>query len=361
LLFVSAIRSLVRFVIPTGRATNAPPVGVRIGSSAQRQRLTGLDLVRGLCALGVMFYHYSHAAGWGGMDAFGTFGVYVFFSLSGFALYYVYGHRQISEQFLKDFFISRILRITPLFFAVAVYRSWGAEMTAYSLVRLVVHGTPLIGIADVAAFSPLVVGGWSIVIEWSFYLLFPVLLLFRSTKADAVAESRRFYYTDTLTFLCYFVGGMFGAHIFVNRPDIMVLAKKIPFPLIVSLILLTVIFAWPEVLNYPSRRQFLSGGNAMLLTLIACALVFLAALQNPTGHLARVSTFLGDTSFAVYLIHTYVYRWVGNILPEVSLPLRIALSAIVTIILAKLIHRYFESPIRDFRKLRGARVLADHA
>lgn len=343
-----------------------------------RERLVGLDLIRGLCAIGVMVYHYSYLAEWGSLDGLGTFGVYIFFALSGYALYYVYGERQINEHFLRDFYIARILRIFPLFFAVAVYRSWGMELNPYNIVRLVVHGTPLVGIADVSGFRHLVVGGWSIMIEWSFYLLFPLLLLFRSTKAlallfaatlvlnlfyvlgayyppETIREGRHFDSTDILTFLCYFVGGMLAAHLSLQRPE---LVRRLvpPAPLLCGLGLMVIIFAWPEVLHFPSRKQFLSGGNAMLLTLLSCALVFLAALQNPTGWLKALSTFLGDISFALYLIHVYVWNAVGKTLPMLELPARFAISCASSILLSAVIFHFYEAPFRNLRKWRSVKA-----
>lgn len=134
-------------------------------STTAVDRLHGLDLVRGICALSVMIYHYCHLAKLGDPYAVGTFGVYIFFVLSGFALYYVYGQRTVDERFLKDFLVSRYLRIMPLFLAVAVYRLWGQPFDYYNFTRLIVHATPLVGIADPASFSKVMEGGWSILIE----------------------------------------------------------------------------------------------------------------------------------------------------------------------------------------------------
>lgn len=346
-----------------------------------KQRLVGLDLIRGLCALSVMIYHYTHIAGWGDLEGMGTYGVYIFFVLSGFALYYVYSDGEISEKFLRNFYISRCLRILPLFIAVALYRSWGADLNAYTAVRLIIHATPLAGVADTPAFSSLVIGGWSILIEWSFYLLFPFLLLFRNFWSlvalfvltllvnylfvlaayypiDGIRPDRAFQAQDTLTFLCYFVGGMLGAHIWTNYLQFNARNFSIPAPLIISLLLMAFIFVLPEIYNFGSRRNFLSGWNSTALILLSCVLVLLASMKEPQGGLRSVAIFLGDISFALYLIHVYVWQAVAGVIGFDNPTLLFVTSGSIAIPLSWLIYRYFEKPIRDIRKTRMGKVRA---
>jgi peptidoglycan/LPS O-acetylase OafA/YrhL len=338
----------------------------------KRDRLLGLDLIRGLCAVAVMIYHYCHLAKWGDPYAMGTFGVYIFFVLSGFALYYVYGQKQVDEQFLRNFFVSRFLRIMPLFVAVAVYRMWGKPLDDYNFVRLLVHATPLIGIADVAAFSKVMVGGWSILIEWSFYLLFPFMMLFRrmgSVVAMFVLAMVINYnyvkaayfppaymragdglpYTDTLTFLCFFVGGMLAAKFFLEAPNIVLRMQKVRRPLFWALGCVALIFALPALYPYEGRIDFLSGADASLLVLLTIALVFLAAMEQPEGRLAKASTFLGDVSFAAYLLHVYVWNFVGKRLDPPDW-LQFTISVPLTLFVSFFVYKYFERPVRDIRK-----------
>lgn len=343
-------------------------------------RLVGLDLVRGLCALAVMVYHYAHFAGWGSFDALGTYGVYIFFVLSGFALHYVYSSREISEKFLRDFFISRCLRIFPLFAVVALLRSMSGPLDDFSLLRLIVNATPLIGFADAAVFSGLVVGGWSIMIEWSFYLLFPLLLLFRPTMAviavfcfslllsnlyiqgayyppDYVNPSRVPWYTHTFTFLAYFVGGMLGAHFFSRYRERLLLVR---WPLAMSLLIMAAIFALPHVVEFGGRKSFLSGASSTALICASSILVLLAAIREPSRILRRAGTFLGDISFGLYLLHPYIWQWTSTF--NLSPPLRFAAAAGASICIAALVFRFFESPMRDIRKWRmWAKPKADTA
>lgn len=145
------------------------------------ERLHGLDLVRGLCAISVMIYHVLTWTKVATIDAMGTFGVYIFFVLSGCSLGYAYGRAPFGDQGLRDFFIARAFRIIPLYGAVVLlnYLQRGSDL---SLVLLNV--TLLFGFTNPGATS-LPTGGWSIGIEAVFYVLFPILMLFRNVYALA--------------------------------------------------------------------------------------------------------------------------------------------------------------------------------
>lgn len=339
------------------------------------RRLHGLDLIRGLCAFGVMTYHYVHFSGLGSLDGLGTYGVYVFFVLSGFAMAYRYTNDKLDEQFVKSFFAARALRIFPLFALVAILRFATGPIDTFSAARLLVNVTPLMGLGDPTAFSSLVVGGWSIMVEWAFYLAFPFVMLVRSVRGMACVfafallvnylHTQAAYYppayvkldrvpsfTESLTFLAYFAGGMLGARVFTSYrlADVSILRGS--FPLIISLALLALIFSWPHVMPFFGRKAFLSGWTALTLILLSALLVYVSAIGTPSRALREVATFTGDISFALYLIHPYVYRWVENLIPGLDNALRISVSAVASIGMAYAIHRYFEKPIMRWGRKR---------
>lgn len=88
------------------------------GSTIQitaKPRLYALDALRGGCAISLMFYHLF---AWNGTNVFqiGTFGVYLFYVLSGFSMWYVYAERPLTPRMLRAFFLARFARIFPLYF-----------------------------------------------------------------------------------------------------------------------------------------------------------------------------------------------------------------------------------------------------
>ena len=52
-----------------------------------------LDLLRGLCAVGIATYHYLGQRGIAHLQSLGTFGVYVFFVLSALTMMLAYAPR----------------------------------------------------------------------------------------------------------------------------------------------------------------------------------------------------------------------------------------------------------------------------
>ncbi|MDE3061373.1 MAG: acyltransferase, partial [Pseudomonadota bacterium] len=149
-------------------------------SNLSRPRLHALDGIRGLCAIAIMLYHILL---WNGVALFqiGTFGVYLFYVLSGFSLWYVYAHRAVTFDLLKTFFTARVARIVPLYLAVCLlivvlrFYTAGASnvFNADFISRFLLNITFLFGVA-LPQKSSIVPGGWSIGVEWVFYLSFPL-------------------------------------------------------------------------------------------------------------------------------------------------------------------------------------------
>ncbi|MEP9318842.1 acyltransferase [Pseudomonas sp. LABIM340] len=149
-------------------------------------RLHGPDVLRGFAALGVVFFHVLYLSGlpqtaitnflFGRLD----FLVRLFFSISAFSICYAYYNRIDSKVQLRSFYINRFFRIAPLFyFALAL-----SIAISYILGR----GLPslydfVLSLSFLFPFVPgkhgsLVGGGWSLGLEWLFYVFFPILICF---------------------------------------------------------------------------------------------------------------------------------------------------------------------------------------
>lgn len=336
----------------------------------KKQVLAGLHLIRGLCALSVMAYHYLHALNAGTFDAIGTYGVYTFFVLSGFALYYVYGEEPVSEKKLRDFYIARIFRIAPLYIAVASYVLIKKLFATEYLYKYLLNITLGFGLGNPGETS-LVVGGWSIGIECVFYLLFPIILLLRSKRSlivllvvslvmNHVLATLSFqngtqdwgFYTQPLTFLCYFVGGILLAktgadHNLVNNVQSFWLA---PFLILCMLMM----FFAPYIAGL-SKEDILYGWESKFMILASLSIVALGGMAKIKGIWRSVSIFLGDISYAVYLIHMPVFGVLRSF--GLSGASAVALACLFTILAAVLIYRYLESPARALQwRFRGAKT-----
>jgi peptidoglycan/LPS O-acetylase OafA/YrhL len=145
------------------------------------ERVLGWDLLRGLCAVAVASYHLLSWQDVATLHAWGSYGVYLFFILSGASLAYTYAPRLQAGTFRFGSFLGvRWMRLAPLYLLLmllvvpwkAQRVGWGLEL----LQQVLLNATFLYGFTDPAT-SALLVGGWSLGIEAIFYLLFPLLLV----------------------------------------------------------------------------------------------------------------------------------------------------------------------------------------
>src|ERR1700680_1591869 len=180
----------------------APPARVVAGSPLTQMRIPGLDGIRALSILLVLFAHL--ADGVSPWSQYGGFGVESFFVLSGFLITWLLCLEEDKRGVisLPSFYARRALRILPPAFLY---------IAAASILGL-------FGLANVARNEPLYCiffirnlmanGGqhlghfWSLAIEEQFYLLWPLgFLLLRSDK-------RRLVFTGLL-----FVAAPFWKHL----------------------------------------------------------------------------------------------------------------------------------------------------
>lgn len=96
---------------------------------SKKQRISGLDSLRGIAALLIVFYHYLTwqkgvgFVGYGSSNFFGIFGVYgvsIFYVLSGMTLSLIYHQRILGRRSVLDFFTKRFFRIFPLLWVVTI-------------------------------------------------------------------------------------------------------------------------------------------------------------------------------------------------------------------------------------------------
>lgn len=150
-----------------------------------------IDALRGYAILGVIAAHTSqYFPGWSGLvrnlvDQ-GARGVELFFLASALTLMISWNSRQDGA---RNFYIRRLFRIAPMFWLglilyVALHglapQYWspnGNDRFSIAATALFVHGW------SPAYFNAVVPGGWSIGVEMSFYLIFPLLAVyFRDQK-----------------------------------------------------------------------------------------------------------------------------------------------------------------------------------
>jgi peptidoglycan/LPS O-acetylase OafA/YrhL len=178
---------------PTGESSYRSPL--------LRREMPGLDALRGVAILSVVFYHgfywalvqsppaHSLAARISGLFVFGWLGVFLFFVLSGFLITGILLDSKSRPHYWRNFYVRRVLRIMPAFVLVLL------------IVKVFFHATWLyvaVCMAYMANLAPMMhIGGfqygplWSLAVEEQFYLVWPWLakLLTRRHLAYVILAS----------------------------------------------------------------------------------------------------------------------------------------------------------------------------
>lgn len=326
-------------------------------------RVYGLDLIRGVCALAVCLYHVFLWTGTADFHTLGTYGVYIFFVVSGASLYIGYAGRNFSKSEIKRFFIRRFFRLAPLYVGVVCFSALLATIlngNLPSIWKFLLNVSLLFGFADPGE-SSVVTGGWSIGIEVVFYFLFPLLLPLVRSRFGLVMLGASFVfqhayvqfsldaandlpeawasYTQPLSFIFYFLAGLCLAKIVRNGQLPHSRWYWLPMAL-----LLAALFTVPSA----SYKSVLIGPAGWALSLIAVLVAVSSAGLRLGAKGMAISELLGSMSYGLYLIHPFVYGFLIQLAPEsASYPLTLALcTAFASGALGLIVDRFYERPIR---------------
>ena len=156
-------------------------MGARQAATPRRSRLGGLEVARGIAATAVVFFHVGelHLPVPSGMGREVVYGlgksVPVFFAISAFSLLYGYSSTLWTKEGMRRFYWRRAFRILPLFYLMLLVYVGRAHTVGQYIPRSEI----LLNVFFLFPFFPgkhesLVWAGWSLGVEWIFYLVFPL-------------------------------------------------------------------------------------------------------------------------------------------------------------------------------------------
>jgi len=335
------------------------------------ERVEALDILRGLMALCVAVYHlgvwtraFEGATPRSAVVVLGVYSVEGFFLISGFCFFHLYAGQRFDWPELRRFHIKRFFRIAPLYYVAmalgAVFAFDQAVGPRVTPTRVLENVTMSFGL--VHPNHAMVLGGWSIGLEYVFYLVFPLLAFIARSRlalyllagalvlwalpynfgvVQAAAEPRKFHaYVQIPNHAFLFVLGALVADL---RSRIKV---RIPaFALLAALIAI----AYGAVLAQPPFLEHLEVmiGMARVKYVVLCSLVVLlfAFTKLPNARMIAPLTWLGELSYSVYLMHPFAWRMVEPFFaPQLSAPARLACGLAATLALAALTWRLVERP-----------------
>lgn len=306
--------------------TTATLIVKRFGVPSKQGRYASIDGLRGYLAIFVFLHHsciwffYLKTGRWQVPPSnlythFGQSSVAFFFMITGFLFFSKLLDSRTRDVDWAKLFLSRILRLTPLYlfvmvllFSIIAYLSdWTLNEPILKVVKDVVKwlGFTVLGAPDINGVenAATIVAGvtWSLKYEWFFYLLLPVIALLVNIRPPfvlivlGVISALCIAVTHAeIIHLVAFLGGMF-ASILVRWEVFCKLFVRRVF----SLIILTCIVI--SVTVYPSAYDTVP---MLLLSiafiLIACGNNLFGVLDNP------VSRTLGEKAYSIYLLHGIV-------------------------------------------------------
>lgn len=352
-------------------------------------KLKFIDFLRGIAVFLVIIIHtanygkfgeIAYSSGFRQLTNLGQYGVQLFFIISAFTLILSYKARDKKEiKHVRNFFIRRYFRIAPIYYLGIVYFLWQNRLgprwwTGFE--KPIEFGNILSNIffanwIDPYWLNSLVPGGWSISVEFSFYLIVPLLMLFIKNFKGAL----------TFTIITYLIGGMV-THYYIENPSISnpilwsaYLDHYFPKQLFV--------FGFGFKLYYAIIKKDWAIGNwnkyllplavfssifwSLGNELIIVALIFsVAMLWTSKLYLSNViSTFfiyLGKISYSSYIIHFITLHWlsyynfmdyldgIGSSSMYVEYLIRLVVVSGITIFLAKYSFEYIEKPFGNLAK-----------
>ena len=340
----------------------------QLESGLNESQLAGLDAMRAIAALAVVFYHFGIPMISGGE------GVLMFFVLSGFLITWLLlrENDEFGSVSLRKFYLRRSLRIFPAFycyaavlFGVLIIRHtrivWPQALAALFYVSnyyQAINGDPNTGFSHT----------WSLSIEEQFYVLWPMtfLLLRRNYRRMSLvlvsAILAVWLYREVLIFVFQVHQG-YIYEAFDTRADHLLIGCLLAVTLRARL--------WPQFWNWISVRSWMAAVVAALLAISSVAewmygpvyrdglsfiinpllaaiwITQLIALRGAT--LWRWTSwpavrYLGRISYSIYLYQQLFVDVPKKLLPHLPVILQLAATVALIVLVASASHFFIERP-----------------
>lgn len=335
-------------------------------SVSQPIHLDALDGLRGVAALVVVISHSANAGllpevfGRG----LGQMGVALFYVLSGFLMGYLYLNRKFTEQEIRNFLVSRVARVLPLYYLVVLLAAGLLIFTGDSLVGfdtweefllnlLLIQGTFLIlwSVPVEVQFYIIFVVIWGLSRRFDLYLIIGFLLLLELSSVVLIyALSLAIPILSIFFWLHFFLCGLFISYLYHSHEEVFArLSRSRPVRAVALLAALLAFAALPELRSMfgipvlPSFADPITAGYPIL--------VFILTLMGawPFSFLAqRTMRWFGRISFGLYLLHMPLIQLVSRFeFFSKAQPLGFIIVVSLAILLAWLARNHVELPAQS--------------
>jgi peptidoglycan/LPS O-acetylase OafA/YrhL len=302
-------------------------------------RFLALDGLRGVAAICVVVFHGLGSYGIQGYLPHAHLAVDFFFMLSGFVISSAYTHRLACGMTFRQFLLVRWIRLFPLY-AVGLLLGLAIFCAKMLLQRMNVPGMHLGKVFFLALWFlpssqelgqgwgtafPLDPPAWSLFFEWLANIAWSTALISvdRWRQAILLFILGAGYFAQSIHF-----GGVRGGN-FYNNLDLGLL--RVAFPFLAGVMLFA---AKPKPTAEPGDLGAVTLG-AFLIALMALpsaaigipqgvfegvavcvafpSIIFLGSKMFPTRRTAKVMSWLGEISYAIYIVHYPLIHMLNNL------------------------------------------------
>ncbi len=327
-----------------------------------------LQLLRYLAAIIVVGYHIEESLtsrtsyNIYGLFSYGNIGIDIFFVISGFIIALTTSKTSNDSKLIqaRSFILKRFIRIVPIYWLYTLLKIAMVLLLPALALRTELQTehiiTSMLFIPDMAPWElmqPILPVGWTLNFEILFYLIFTVAILINQNKllvtfcAFLSIFVAVYIFPEQLVFQFYARTIIFEFLLGLIVFEIVKKVKTIPFWLNLSLLILAIIFisnALGEI-----NRLFTIGIGSFLLVL--SFIYFERHLPNTKYKIQRTSEILGDSSYSLYLSHSFTVPF-GVIVFGQFLELGGYNTLLLTLILSTIVgiasYRLLEKPMINY-------------
>ena len=160
---------------------NAPASTREADAADPARTLNNLQVLRAYAALSVAGFHFALVPAASFPWHFGSFGVDLFFVLSGFIIAYS------TAQDQRHFLLRRAFRVLPAYWIVTSLGAILALLTMPVADALAWYGQSLLFLTGPGGRPPIIFVGWTLVYELIFYLIYGLALRVAGSRAPLFA------------------------------------------------------------------------------------------------------------------------------------------------------------------------------
>lgn len=354
---------------------------IKADMNHQKIHFKGLNGLRAIAAFSVVFSHTGISLDrFGGAQTSGlalaSYGVTIFFSLSGFLITYLLlaEKDRFKSIDIKKFYFRRILRIWPLYFlyfflAIGVTYLYAPSFIGSNTAWYFFLGANFPYILSTGI--PLLLHYWSLAVEEQFYLFWPLIikkagnplksvlvffvLFFLIKILTRIYQSQTgnilpYYFMEVTRFDCMAIGAL-GAILYFKK-NVLFLKGSFSLP--------AQVLAWGLLILIALERFNIASMIDDTIVALATVIMIMNISCNPKSLVKlnnKVFDYLGKISFGIYVYHpliifllTLVAKNIFKGLPQATCyVLTFLLISAGTILVASLSYNYFEKKFLNIK------------